>query len=57
MVESLTFRAEFVSFRIVTDLIVSLEYKLRIIGVTIEGAANIFCDNESVYRNDSFAES
>ena len=40
-----------------TDLIFSLRYKLRMIGVPIEGPANILCDNESVYRNASFAES
>jgi hypothetical protein len=26
-------------------------------GIPIVGPANVFCDNESVYRNASFAES
>ena len=56
-VESSNFGAEFVEFLIVTELILSLRYKLGSIGVSIEGAAKVFCDNESMYKNDSFAES
>ena len=26
-------------------------------GIPIEGPANVFCDNEAVYKNSSFAES
>ena len=55
--ESSTFGAECLALRIATDLIVSLRYKLRIIWVPIEGAVNVFCDNEYVYMNASFAES
>ena len=32
----------------------SLRYKLQIIGIPIEGATNVFCDNKSVYENDLF---
>ena len=49
--ESSTFGAEFLELQIETDLIVSLRYKLRMIGVPIEGAAIFFCDNEYKYRN------
>ena len=42
---------------IATDLIILLRYKLRMIGVPIEGLANVFCDNEYVYNNASFYES
>ena len=56
-VESSTFGAEFVALRIATELIISLRYKLRMFGIPIMGHANVFCDNESVYNNVSFAES
>jgi hypothetical protein len=38
-------------------LIESLRYKLRMFGVPIEGASNVFCDNEAVYKNTSLPES
>ena len=47
-------QAESVALRITADLIVLLRYKVRMIGVTIEGAANVLCDNEYVYKNYSF---
>ena len=55
--ESSTFGAEFVALRIASELIISLRYKLRMFGIPIDGHANIFCDNESVYKNATFAES
>ena len=56
-VESSTFGSEFVALRISTDLVISLRYKLRMFGIPIDGPANLFCDNEAVYKNASFAES
>jgi hypothetical protein len=56
-VESSTFGSEFVALRIATELIISMRYKLRMFGVPLEGPSNVFCDNESVYKNASFAES
>jgi hypothetical protein len=56
-VESSTFGSEFVALRIASELIISLRYKLRMFGIPITGPANVFCDNESVYKNASFAES
>ena len=38
-------------------MIISLRYKLRMFGVPIDGAANVFCDNESVYKSVSNADS
>ena len=38
-------------------LIESLRYKLRMFGVPIEGASNVFCDNEAVYKNTLLPES
>jgi hypothetical protein len=33
------------------ELIEALRYKLRMFGVRIDGATNIFCDNEAVTKN------
>ena len=54
-VESSTFGSEFVALRI--ELIISLRYKLRMFGVKVDGPANVFCNNESVYKNSSNHES
>jgi hypothetical protein len=37
--------------RICVDMIESLRYKLRMFGIPIERAANVFCDNNSVVIN------
>jgi hypothetical protein len=39
------------------ELVKSLRYKLRMFGIPIEGPTDIFCDNESVYKNASRPES
>ena len=56
-VESSTLRSEFVALRIATELITSLWYKLRMFGIDIEGPANVFCDNDAVYKNATNRES
>ena len=56
-VEASTFGAEFVALRVASELITSLRYKLRMLGIPIDGPANVFCDNESVWKNSTFAES
>ena len=38
------------------ELVEALRYKLRMFGAPIEGAANIYCDNEAVYKNCSIPE-
>ena len=52
-----TFGAEFVALQIATELIISFRYKLRMFGIPVMGYSNVFCDNESVYKNVAFAES
>ena len=49
--ESSTFGSEFNALRIAVDQTVSLRYKLRMMGVNIEGQTHIFCDNRSVVNN------
>lgn len=55
-VESLPHGAEFVALKIASELVTSLRYKLRIFGIPIMGPSNVFCDNESVFKNSSFAD-
>ena len=56
-VETSTFGSELIALKNAIELIKSLRYKLRMFGVPIEGPANIFCDNEAVYKNCSIPES
>jgi hypothetical protein len=56
-VETSTFGSEFIALRIATELVEALRYKLRMFGVPIEGPARVFCDNESVVKSSSYAES
>ncbi len=50
-VESSTFGAEFVATKIAVELVEALRYKLCMFGVPLEGAANMFVDNQSVVVN------
>lgn len=56
-IESSTYSSELVALRIAAELIIALRYKLRMFGVELDGPANVFCDNESVYKNVSNADS
>ena len=56
-VEASTFGSEFIALKNAFKLVVSLRYKLRMFGIPIEDATNIFCDNEAVYKNVSTPES
>ena len=42
---------------IARDLLVALRIKLKCFGIPIQGPANVFCDNEAVYRKTSRPES
>jgi len=52
-VESSTFGSEFVAMRIMVELLESMRYKLIMMGVPIDGPANVFCDNQSVVTNST----
>lgn len=56
-VETSTFGAEFCAMKIAVEMVEALRYKLRMFGVPIDGPANIFCDNEAVYKNTVLPES
>jgi len=56
-VETSTFGSEFVAMRIATEMIEGLRYKLRMMGVPIDGPTSVFNDNQSVVHNTTKPES
>jgi hypothetical protein len=56
-VESLTFGSEFVALQMAVDMIKGLRYKLRIMGIPLDGPTSVFCDNEGVVKNTTVPES
>jgi hypothetical protein len=50
-VESSTFTSEFIAAKIAVEMIEGLRYKLRMMGIEVDGPCNMFCDNESVVKN------
>jgi hypothetical protein len=56
-VESSTFGSEFVAMKIGVELNDAIRYKLRMFGVPISGATNMFGDNASVISNVTRPES
>jgi hypothetical protein len=56
-VESSTFGSEFVAMKTAVELTISLRYKVRMMGIPLDGPTNVFCDNESVFKNVTKPES
>ena len=56
-VESSTFGAEFIAMKTAVEALRGLRYKLRMMGVEIDGPTNIFGDNMSVLHNTTAPES
>ena len=56
-VETSTFGSEFIAMKTAVEQIEALRYKLHMFGVPLEGPTNIFCDNESVFKNASIPDS
>ena len=56
-VETSTFGIEFIAMRMAVEHLEALRYKLRMFGIPIEGTANVFCDNEAVFKNTTIPES
>ena len=56
-VETSTFGSEFCAMKVAVEMIEAMRYKLRMFGVPIYGAANVYCDNEAVCKNTSIPES
>ena len=56
-VERSTFGTEFCAMKVGVEMVEAFQYKLRMFGVPLDGAANVFCDNGSVYKNTVMPES
>jgi hypothetical protein len=56
-VETSTFGSEFIAMKTAVEQVEALRYKLRMLGIPIDGPADLYCDNESVFRNSAFPES
>jgi Reverse transcriptase (RNA-dependent DNA polymerase) len=56
-VESSAFGLEFIAMKIAIEQIEALRYKLRMMGIPVLGPANVYCDNESVFKNCAYPES
>ena len=56
-VEASTFGAKFCAMRVAVEMTEALRYKLRMFGVPIDGATNVYCDNKAVFKNTSIPES
>ena len=56
-VDTSTFGSEFVAICIAVELVEGLCYKLRMMGVPIDGPTSLFCDNEAVVTNTTAPKS
>jgi len=56
-VEASTLGNEFSAMRMAVDLIQTLRYKLRMLGTQLHGPTEVYCDNESVFKNSSIDSS
>jgi hypothetical protein len=56
-VEISTFGSESVALRVATEMIKGLRYKLRMMGIPLEGPANVLVDNETVMKNSTIPSS
>jgi hypothetical protein len=56
-VEASTFGSEFIAMKTAIEQVEAMRYKLRMMGIAIDGPANVYCDNEAVFKNSTFPES
>lgn len=56
-VESSTFGSETVALRQAVDMIEGLRYKLRMMGIPVDDATTIFCDNDATVKATTRPES
>jgi hypothetical protein len=47
-VETSTFGSKYVAARIAVEMIEGLSYKLRMMGIEVDGPTTVLCDNQSV---------
>lgn len=56
-IETSTFGSEFMALKIATEIVQGLRYKLRMMGVPLDGPAHVCVDNQSVVYNTTLPES
>ena len=56
-VETSTFGSEFCAMKTAIDIIEGVRYKLRMMGIPLNGPTSVFCDNQSVVKNTTAPES
>lgn len=56
-IEMSTYGSEYIALRAASEIVDSLQYKLKMLGVPLNEPACIQCDNASVVYNGSFPES
>ena len=56
-VETSTYGAELCAMKLAIEMIEGLRYKIRMMGIPIQGSTLVYCDNESVVHNLSNPES
>jgi hypothetical protein len=56
-VETSTFGSEYCALKTAIDMIEGLRYKLRMMGIPVDGPTSVFCDNQSVVKNTTVPES
>jgi hypothetical protein len=52
-VETSTFSSEFIALKAAVEVIEGLRYKICMMGIGLDGATNVFCDNSSVVMPES----
>ena len=55
-VESSTFGSEYIALKLSLEKLIGLRYKLRMLGVPLDGPANVFGDNDTVIKSASNPE-
>ena len=51
------FGLELIAMKTAVEMVEGLWYKLRMMGIKVDGSTNVFCDNESVVKNTTRPES
>ena len=57
LVKTSNFGSKFTALKLTAKLVISLQYKLRMFGVPLEGPTEIFYDNKTVFKNTFTPES
>jgi hypothetical protein len=56
-VETSTFGSEFCAMKVAINVVEGMHYKVRMMGIPLNGPTSIFCNNQSVVKNSMAPES